>query len=159
MVGKMGKRGPRPTPKALQIARGTERKRPRPNEPDEVAGEMMKPEWLGPLASEKWDELIPIMRRRGTYSPAYVDFLAAFCQAYEDMRNADNTLRQNGSEYLVSNRTGNQYLHPAVGIKLNAIDRIAKFGREFGLSPTSIRDVQADKTQPETNSKKRFFSV
>jgi P27 family predicted phage terminase small subunit len=152
----MGKRGPRPVPKTLRIARGTDKKRPRPNEPEEVSGEMIKPEWLGVFASEKWDELIPILRGRRTYAPAYVDFLAAFCQAYDDMRRADAAITANGDEYLTSEKTGALYLHPAVGIKLNAIDRMAKFGREFGLSPTSIRDIQADK-EKAVSGKSGYF--
>lgn len=153
----MGKRGPRAEPRTLAIAKGSWRAKKKPGEPDEVTGEMVRPYWLGPLATEKWDELIPIMQGRGTYSPAYVDFLAAYCQAFEDMRHADDAIRQNGSEYLESEKTGALYLHPAVGIKFNAIDRMAKFGREFGLSPTSIRDIQADKA-PAASSKKRFFA-
>lgn len=153
----MGKAGPRKQPRTLAIASGSWRGKKYPGEPDEVTGEMVVPHWLGPDAREKWFELIPIMQGRGTYSPAYVDSLALYCQAFEDMRHADDAIRDNGSEYLVSEKTGALYLHPAVGIKFNAIDRMAKFGREFGFSPASVRDVQVNKT-PTTSDKKRFFA-
>src|SRR6266851_3520845 len=131
----MGKRGPRPDPKSICIAKGTERKRQRPAEPDEVQGEMPKPEWLGPLASVKWDEMMAVLEGRKTVSPAYVDFLSLYCQAWQDLHDAEETIESDG-EFVHSDK-GGVYQHPAVGKKHKAIERIAKFGREFGFSPTS----------------------
>lgn len=151
----MGKRGPRPEPLSVRIAKGTERKRPRPEEPVEVVGEMPKPEWLGPIASAKWEEMIAVLAGRNTVSPAYVDFLALYCQAHEDYHHACETIDREGE--FVHSEKGGVYQHPAVGMKHKAIERIAKFGREFGFSPTSIRDIQVTAAESKKTGKERFF--
>ena len=136
--------------------KGTERKRPRPDEPDEIEGDMTKPDWLGPIASAKWDEMVPVLVARKTVSPAYADFLAVYCQAHQDLHDAMETIERDGM-YIVSEK-GGMYQHPAVGVKHKAIDRIGKFGREFGLSPTSIRDIKVNGPKETPNKKKRFFA-
>lgn len=153
----MGKRGPRPEPRTLQIAKNTWRAKKRPAEPDEVDGEMERPEWLGPIAAEKWDQMIPILVGRKTVSPAYVDFLAFYCQAHQDYHDACRVIEDQGE--FVHSEKGGVYQHPAVGMRNKAIERIAKFGREFGLSPTSIRDIQVNSSGKKETGKKRFFGA
>ncbi len=152
----MGKRGPRPEPLAIRLAKGTDKKRPRPAEPNEVGGEMVRPEWLGPIASAVWDSTLTVLRARRTVSPAYIDFLAVYCQAHQDMHDAMDIINEEGR--FVHSDKGGVYQHPAVGMYGKAIERIGKFGREFGLSPTSIRDIQANAEIPESESKKRKFA-
>ena len=151
----MGKHGPRPEPREQQILKGSWRAKKRPFEPTEVAGEMVKPGWLGPIASAKWDEVMAVLIGRNTISPAYVDFLAAYCSAWQDYFDAIATIKQRG-EFLLS-ATGGVHQHPAVGKKQKAIADIGRFGREFGLSPTSIRDIQVSAVKTQDQGKQRFF--
>jgi P27 family predicted phage terminase small subunit len=111
----------------------------RPNEPEPSASTPEKPEWLGPIASEKWDEIVPELVKIGVMAVIYADFLAMYCQAHQDLHDAMELLSEEGM--TCTSEKGGAYLHPAVSIKQNAIDRIAKFGREFGISPASIRGV------------------
>jgi P27 family predicted phage terminase small subunit len=144
----MGKRGPRPTPKATLAARGSRKAASRPGEPEPVSGLPQKPPWLGEIASAKWDELIPALAEQGCMSATYGDFLAMYCQSHQDLHDAMKIISVEGMTCL--SEKGGAYLHPAVAIKQNAIERIAKFGREFGMSAASVRDVTKTQTAKKT---------
>jgi P27 family predicted phage terminase small subunit len=141
----------------IQLAKGTWRAKKRPGEPTDAQGTMVKPDWLGPIARAVWDRQILVLRARGCESPAYSDFLALYSQAHQDLHDATALIAADGV-CIVSEKTGGQYLHPAVALKNKAVDTIARFGREFGFSPTSIRDIQAG-TPPDKNAdkKRKYF--
>ena len=150
----MGKRGPRPTPAAIKLARGTYRA-DRDGSAEDVPGEMKKPAGLGEIASAVWDRTMPVLEARKTVSPAYVDFLTLYCKAHQDMHDAEQVIQSEGM-FCVA-QSGEQYPHHAVVIKHKAADTIQKIGREFGFSPASIRDVAASPEAKGKQGKKRFF--
>ena len=146
----MGRRGPPPTPRSLLTSW---RASARPSEPEPSSATPEKPEWLGPIASEKWDAIVPELVSLGVMATVYADFLAMYCQAHQDLHDAMKILGEEGM--TCTSEKGGAYLHPAVSIKQNAIDRIAKFGREFGISPSAIRNV----IKVPTGDKKRTVSA
>lgn len=157
--------GRKPLPKATLALRGSKYAKSRPGEPTPPEGSPVKPGWLQGVASETWDRLIPILADAGVLSPLYADFLSMFCLAVEDLRKAEAIVKTEGM-ILKSEKTGSQYLHPAAGLKLNAIERLAKFGREFGMSPSAIRSVAKVESKPKparlavsarSRDKERFF--
>ena len=135
----MGKRGPRPIPKATLAARGSRKASSRPGEPDPAEGVPTKPKWLGTVASAKWDEIVPALVELGVMAVIYGDFIAMYCQAHQDLRDAMKIIESEGM--ICVSEKGGAYQHPAVSMKQSAIDRIAKFGREFGMSASAVRDV------------------
>jgi P27 family predicted phage terminase small subunit len=115
---------------------------------------MVRPEWLnGDVAIDTWNRLIAVLQGRGCESPAYIDFAAQYAQAHQDLHDARAIVAADGA-VLSSEKTGGAYLNPAVALRNKALDTITKLGREFGLSPTSIRDIQAG-TPPDANADKR----
>lgn len=126
-------------PQAALSARGSRLAKLRPGEPQPDTAIPKKPEWLGPIASDKWDEVVPALVELGVMAVVYGDFIAMYCQAHQDLHDAMQILNQSGMTCL--SEKGGEYLHPAVSIKQNAIDRIARFGKEFGMSPSAVRDV------------------
>lgn len=145
----MGKVGRKSTPKAILELRGSKMAKGRPDEPEPVSGLPVKPAWLGEIASKKWDEIAPELAKLGVMAVAYADFLAMYCQAHQDLHDAIALIAKEGMTCM--SEKGGAYLHPAVAIKHNAIDRIAKFGREFGISPSSIRDVVKTPTKDKAS--------
>lgn len=135
----MAKVGRKSVPKALLEQRGSRWAASRPGEPDARPGLPSKPAWLGSVASEKWDEILPALEEMGVMAAVYGDFLAMYCQAHQDLHDAQEIINREGM--TCQSEKGGAYMHPAVAIKQNAIERIAKFGREFGMSASSIRDV------------------
>ena len=115
-----------------------------------VPGLPEKPEMIEvqTMASAKWDEIVPLLAARGCMDAIYSDFVAMYCQAHQDLSDAMKLIESEGMTCL--SEKGGAYLHPAVAIKQNAMERIAKFGKEFGISPASVRDVTVTKTTKPT---------
>src|SRR3990167_6988974 len=111
----MGKRGPPATPLKVLQARGSWRGKPKPGQPSPVDGEFVKPDWLGPIASAKWDEMVPLLRQKGCEAPDYSDFLAIYCEAHQEVHDAMEVIAKEGM--LCVSEKGATYQHPAVGIK------------------------------------------
>ena len=66
--------------------------------------------------------------------------LACYCAAYSDLKSARDALNKLGRTYEVHNeKTGTVFINqrPELGIANKAADQIAKFAREFGLSPNA----------------------
>lgn len=133
------KGGRKPTPRPILSIRGSRHAKSRIGEPVPI-GSPKKPEWLGEVASAKWDELLPMLERMGVTAETYGDFLAQFCEAFQDFCDAKKEIEEYGGATCLSDK-GNRYQHPAVALKLGAINRMLRFGCEFGLSPSSIRSV------------------
>jgi len=148
----MGKRGPRPTPQAILKAVGSRKAASRPNEPTPVPGAPPKPEWLDEIASAKWDEIVPLLMARGCMDVIYGDFIAMYCQAHQDLHDAIAIIKREGSTCI--SEKGGAYQHPAVSQKQGAMDKILKFGKEFGISAASVRDV----TKTASNRKSTLSS-
>src|SRR5690348_6859571 len=119
----------------LKVARGTARKDRGVSAPASATNCPHKPEWLGPIASEKWDEVVAHLESENQLLPIYGDFIGLYCQAFEDMRNAEAVIEVEG-EYCMSEK-GARYQHPAVGVKNKAIERMAKFGNKLGMNGAS----------------------
>ena len=139
-------------PKSQLAARGSWKAKSRPSEPEAVEGVPVKPEWLGLIASAKWDEIVPALVKQGVMAVLYGDFISMYCQAHQDFHDAMAIIKREG--LVCFSEKGGAYQHPAVGIKQNAIREIARFGSDFGMSASSIRDVikTPDRTAKRTLS-------
>lgn len=172
----MGKRGPRPTPKALLEARGSWRGEAR------TEAEMPKdlpecPPWLTGAARAHWFHLLPMLTAarviRQTDGPA----LARLCQTYAQWREAIEWTEKWGafSSRTVAVRDENGRLEleadgitvrkevtdtvvwPQVKLALKLAETLTRMEDRFGLNPASRTAVQGDpKAQPDSG-KSRFF--
>lgn len=92
------------------------------------------PEWLGPVAKSKWSEVLRAMQESNVIMQSVdSDFLAMYCQAFQDLSDAIYELEEHG--YTVMADSGAEYPSPAVARKNKAIDNIRRFGIELNLSP------------------------
>jgi P27 family predicted phage terminase small subunit len=132
----MGLRGPAPTPIALKVIEGTYREDRHGGGVRAPDGLPVKPNWLGGLASQVWDERIEEMRAiPGLLSTIDGPALATYCTAWQELHEANAEIEANGSLTCMSEK-GGTYQHPAVGIRHKAIELIAKIGAKFGMTPS-----------------------
>lgn len=136
----MGKRGPKPQPQQILKMTGSRKAASRPGEPEISPGVPVKPEWLtNEDASRLWDKLLPRLVQQGLMSELYGESLALLCEAYGDYLDAKRLIDENGP--IAYSDKGSPYIHPAVNIKASADKRITTHLRQFGLSPSDVRDV------------------
>ena len=148
----MGKRGPQSKPTALKLLEGNPGKREvNGNEPeyDVLSKDEKPPAYLGSYGKKEWKRILPLLNKNKLATKADFIALAAYCQSVDTWVNAEKLKRADGLTATTSNGTLVQ--HPAVGIANSAMDKILKFGREFGLTPASRTGLSAEKYESEDN--------
>ena len=136
----MGKRGPQPTPEALNELRGHPGKRPVKGGSRLPDGDVICPDWLGEIGTAKWQELVgKLSPVSGLLKPAFEDVLAMYCEAFEEFMEARQEVEHDGP--TCSSDKGGMYQHPAVGRKNQAIKRMRQIGALFGMSPVSESEL------------------
>src|SRR3990167_4162210 len=112
----MGKRGTRPTPTAVKLARGTHRP-DRHGDPDsEPHGALLgsvpvAPETLGEVGGAKWQEWGQHLASLGLLEQRYLDALEMYCRAWDRLAEYERILREDGE--FVKTTKGYVCRHPA----------------------------------------------
>lgn len=138
----MGKRGPAPTPTAINRLRNFPGKRsaraePKPSEPTDEA--LRPPEWLDEQARDEWKRLQPELTRLGLLTLLDLSHFAAYCQWYSRWRahEADIAeLRKKPLGEFVVTPNGHMQAHPLVSMSRHAAAMMLRFAAHFGLSPS-----------------------
>lgn len=152
----MGERGPKTTPPALQLVRGDPRDRgkgrlaalldetirPKVEIPD-------APKTLSKEAREEWERITPHLASLGLVSQLDRAALAAYCTAWGDYEWAEKRIEQlNKLARQADDKTGDAgrigktpsgYMQISVQMQIRnrALEFMAKFLAEFGMSPAS----------------------
>lgn len=147
----MGARGPRAKPTEIKELEGNPGKRRLNNKPvfDLTDACRKPPPYLGSYAKKEWKRVLPLLERNGLFTDADYIPLAAYCQAVDTWIIAEKAKRANGMTDVTDK--GNVIQRPEVGIANSALQNILKFGREFGLSPSSRADLDVDKAVESDN--------
>lgn len=148
----MGARGPTAKPSAIKMLEGNPGKRAiNKNEPKYELTENGRkaPAWLGTYAKKEWGRILPLLETNGIITDADYMALCAYCQSVDTWITAEKIKRAEGVVAVTSNGTDVQ--HPAVNIANSALANILKFGREFGLTPSSRANLSAEKHETEEN--------
>ncbi|BDR82546.1 phage terminase small subunit P27 family [Clostridium tetani] len=141
----MGKRGPAPKPTNLKVLQGNPGKRPlNKNEPKfPVENEVPKPpNFLGRYGKKEWKRVAPLIHKNGLLTEADISSLAAYCQAYHRWVEGEKLIRTYG--YTTTTDKGNVIQRPEVGAANKAMDLMLKFGKEFGLTPSSRSSLHVE---------------
>jgi P27 family predicted phage terminase small subunit len=144
----MGKRGPRPVPTQIKIARGTAKSR-RKTEPVPPTDGIVAPGHLGEVAAGKWREILPLLQAVKVMTRADVEALARYCDTYEWWLATRAKLRAEGDTYPILNDGGQvKYVaqRPEVSIAHKLAQQMRQLEQDFGLNPsarTSL-NVQAE---------------
>jgi len=132
----MGRRGPPPKPRALEVLQGNPGKRALPkNEPRPQVHCPHRPQWLVGEARKEWERIAPELRRLGLLTTVDRAALAAYCQNYARWVKAEEFLSKN--EWTSVTDKGYIQQRPEIGIAHKAMALMKAFCQEFGLTPAS----------------------
>jgi len=147
----VAKRGRKPDPPALKLAKLNEGADAGPFAAVRRGGEPAKPTTVAsdPIANDLWDELTAVLADQRTLAPTDVCILTALCSAYSRLVKAREVLAKEGLTVTTAS-TGAVKAHPLVGVESGAAREIASYCSELGLSPTArgrvktIEDLEED---------------
>jgi P27 family predicted phage terminase small subunit len=130
----MGKRGPKPEPKALKVFKGTRFQRP-----DSVellpASLPAPPAWLREHGRAVWLEVGPHIAAIGLVSSVDTGAFANYCDAWDDYFEAMKLIEVHG--VLLPTDKGTMVMNPACRWKVSARQAIRQYQGEFGLTPAA----------------------
>lgn len=147
----MGKRGPKPAPSAIKLARGTLKSKPK-TEPSPPVGGMPMPGHLGPVAQAKWREVLPLLLGVKVMTDADVEALARYCDTYEWWLATRAKLRKEGDTYPILNDAGEiKYIaqRPEVSIAHKLATQLRQLEQDFGLNPSARTSLHVEKPKAE----------
>jgi P27 family predicted phage terminase small subunit len=136
----MGK-GRKPTPKAILQLRGSRVRGPHARGVEAPPGVPPSPAWLCDIAREEWERIVPMLEASKVMSPRHQQTLAAYCDSFADMVQADAELKANGT--TIMDDKGRVSNHPAWLRKRDARNQMLKFAAEFGLTASALARVSA----------------
>lgn len=142
----MGTRGPKRTPTNILKLRGSRRGDRSPDQPQLPVGAPAKPKNLRPIASKKWDELVPILLEQRTLSKADADKLQMYCQCWARYIECEEWVATHGMAYVIRDKKGtpmSSRAWPQARELDRLVNTLGRLGNEFGLSPSSRTGIQA----------------
>ena len=156
----MGKRGPRPAPTAIKIARGTARGKPKP-EPQPPTDGIAMPPHLGPVAAGRWADLLPMLQAVKIMTRADVEALARYCDTYEWWLATRAKLLAEGDTYPIVNDGGQvKYIaqRPEVSIAHKLAQQLRQLEQDFGLNPSARTSLNVEAAKQEDIDDAQMFA-
>lgn len=141
----MGKRGPQKTPTNILSLRGSWRAGEREGEPVLSVEDVEPPEWLSDDAKGHFVQHVAILKGMGVMNRAFAVTLALYCESYAMLIEMKHAMCESGRR----NRQMAKEFHEHA-------DRLVKWGREFGLSPSAIASVKKLDTGKQPSGLDRF---
>jgi P27 family predicted phage terminase small subunit len=158
----MGKRGPKPTPTKLKIMRGNPGCRPLNNaEPQPPTDGIVMPAHLGPVAAERWSDLLPMLQAVRVMTRADVEALARYCDTYEWWLATRAKLRAEGDTYPITNDGGQvKYIaqRPEVAIAHKLAQQLRQLESDFGLTPSARVSLKVEPNGPQESKLASFLA-
>lgn len=136
--------GRKPKPTKLKILTGNPGKRELNAREPQPAGKADCPPWLDAVARAEWNRIAPELERLGLLTAVDQAALAAYCDAYSEMMEANAEIQASGRHYF--NDKGEPKPHPAVARKRAAWAALRAFAAEFGFSPAARTRIKPDKS-------------
>lgn len=137
------KRGPRPAPTALKLAKGTRSDRIPKGEPKPPAGLPVMPSWLDKEAKAEWKRIAPILAAAGILSPLNGAALAHYCLAHGRVVRTHRELETIEAQTVETQR-GGERLHPLVKSMREDQALCMRILAEFGGTPSSLTGIKLD---------------
>lgn len=148
------RRGPKPVPTKLKLARGSRRVAGR-IEPQPEPSPPKCPIHLTEAAKHEWRTIAPKLLRLGLLTELDRAALAAYCQAWGDWIEARRVIKQ--SSTIIKDLDGGLMLNPYLKVATVAAKQMHEFLVEFGMSPSSRTRVMAIPPSVTDDAKQRFF--
>ena len=156
----MGKRGPRPEPTIIKMAKGNPGKRPlNKSEPKPPSDDITPPGWVTGVARSKWDEVVPKLIGMGVMTNADIDTIARYCTMHEQYVKYLEQVRRGLDVLVIRDDSGKvKYMQstPAATMMTKLAASMLRIEQEFGLTPSARSGLSASKTQ-EKDELSAFF--
>lgn len=138
----MAVRGAKPKPTSLKLLQGNPGHRPlNPNEPKPRAVIPPPPEHVTGEARKEWFRISKQLHGLGLLTEIDRAMLAAYCIAWGRWVEAEQNLAKYGTVMLSPDK-GWPVQSPYLAIANRAMEQMAKFLTEFGMSPSSRTRIQ-----------------
>lgn len=148
----MGKRGPRPEPTIIKIAKGNPGKRPlNKSEPKPPSDDITPPDWVTGVARSKWDEVVPKLTGMGVMTNADVDTIARYCTMHEQYVKYLEQVRRGLDVLVIRDDKGKvKYMQstPAATMLMKLASSMLRIEQEFGLTPSARSGIGATQEKP-----------
>lgn len=142
-------------PTNLKILQGTYRKsRANKNEPKPEIDIPEPPAFLTDRALEEWNRVAPELKNLALLSRIDCMALAGYCAAVSRLWLAEERLKTEG--LTVINERGKTIKNPLVDVANAAAKQISMFASQFGMSPSTRGNVQAEKPDDDYNPLSKF---
>lgn len=148
------KRGPKPVPTKLKLARGSRRVGDRP-EPQPGRSRPTCPKPLTEAARHEWRQIAPKLERLGLLTEIDRSALALYCQAWGDWITARRVLKQSAT--VIKGPDGGLMLNPYLKVATTAARQMREFLGLFGMSPSDRTQVSAAPPTDPDDDDLRFF--
>ena len=157
----MGKRGPKPEPTILTLAKGNPgKKRINTREPRPKSGNIQPPKYLSGESLKCWKAITPGLIDSGVMTEADVPTLARYCTMYEQWLRYLADIRAGNDVTTGYNPDGSvkyQQSSPAATMGLKLATALLRIEQEFGLTPSARTGIVAQ-TEDEDDPLARFIS-
>ena len=132
-------RGVKPTPTSLKILYGNPGKRPlNESEPKPRPISPLCPEWLGDIAKQEWQRVVPELERLGLLTCVDGAALEGYCDAYGKWVELTQFLKKFEKQgYMFKTPSGYMQQMPQVSMAQRYLSIVKSFCTEFGLTPSS----------------------
>lgn len=150
----MGRRGPRPIPTAIKIAKGTDRGNDQRKTTMGDAIDLPEPpSTLGDAGRAAWERFGSVAWSLGVLEARFLAALERLCEAHDRLAWAQADIASGGR--TSKNDKGYEYARPAVTIEKEAREEIRRYLIEFGWTPASAANVRIVRDERQTSVKRR----
>ena len=150
----MGKRGPRPEPTIIKMAKGNPGKRPlNKSEPKPAADAIEPPDWVTGKSLEKWREVVPKLVGMGVMTNADIDTIARYCTMHEQYVKYLDQVRRGLDVLVIRDDSGKvKYMQstPAATMMTKLAASMLRIEQEFGLTPSARSGLSGSQPQQES---------
>ena len=162
----MGRRGPKPTPKAVLAARGSWRVTARGKEPQPKKGRPPAPPGLSVPARKVWNAVVKELEEMKILGTCDGNALARYAQAVANYWQCSKVITKKGMTYERIATNGERMIRERPEVKLMAAysEECRKLENLFGLNPSARANLApAKESNPAENrgkrkTKARFFA-
>lgn len=147
----MGRRGPKPEPASVKIAKGNPSKRPIGVDPDEAGNgqaessrRIAAPGWLNESGREVWDRIAPRQAGLKLLTQTDAETFARYCMMFADWIRSTEEIDRDGRWYKIETASGEvRRQHPLLGYVLRINRELMAFEAQFGLNPAERQRIFA----------------
>lgn len=135
-------RGRKPKPTRLKLIAGNPGRRPlNPAEPRITASVPEPPPHLSDVALGEWHRLAPALARAGVLTEFDRAALAGYCSSWASFVAGEEAIRETG--HVIKGYRGSLVVNPHVRVRDRALELMARFAAELGLTPSSRSRIHA----------------